>query len=170
MSKVLPSAIVLLAAFLLQVAIAPQMAIGSAVPNMILLAVVSVALTNGAAAGATAGFMGGLAFDLIGLAPVGPAALVMAVVGYIAGSLHTNMFAEGWRLPVTVVALASLFAEFSYAVVLAVVGAGAPLGSAFVSIMLPTAVYNVVLVMLVFPLMARFLRREQQMTTFRRLA
>lgn len=170
MRRMLPGMGALVVALLLQVAIAPQLAIGRAVPNLMLLMVVSIALTNGPSAGTAAGFAGGLAFDLIGSAPVGPAALVMAVVGFVAGSLHEHMFAEGWRLPVTVVLVASLFAEVAYGLVLAVLGTGVPLGSAFVSIMLPTAVYNVVLALLVYPVLARFLRRERQMTTFRRLA
>lgn len=170
MRRALPAIAVVFGAFLLQVAVAPQMAIGGAVPNLVLLAVVSIALTNGASAGAVAGFAGGFAFDLIGSAPVGPAALVLTIIGYAAGSLHANMFAEGWRLPVTVVLLASLFAEVTYALVLLVLGAGAPLGSAFVSIILPTAGYNVVLALLVYPVMARFLRRDRRVTTFRRLA
>ncbi len=43
-------------------------------------------------------------------------AVVLAVTGYIAGLLAANLFAEGWLLPLSVLALASLGAELAYSV------------------------------------------------------
>jgi len=169
MRRALPTIVALVAAIVLQVAVAPNIAIGGAVPNFMLLVVVTLALTQGPAAGATSGFVAGLAFDLLGVGPIGPAALVLTVVGYLAGSLSANMFAEGWRLPATVVLIASLMAELSYGVVLAILGAGEPFWSTLISVMLPTAFYNGVLALLAYPFLARLLRQDRQMTTFRRL-
>ncbi|MDO8987462.1 MAG: rod shape-determining protein MreD [Coriobacteriia bacterium] len=169
MRRALPTIVALFAAALLQVAVAPNLAIGGAVPNFMLLVVVTLALTQGASAGAAAGFVAGLVFDLLGAGPIGPGALVFTVVGHLAGSLSANMFAEGWRLPTTVVLIASLLTELSYGAVLAVLGQGEPFWSTFVAVMLPTAVYNGVLALLVFPFLARLLRQDRQMTTFRRL-
>lgn len=169
MRRALPTIAALFVAVVMQVAIAPNIAIGRAVPNFMLLVVVALALTEGPAAGASAGFVAGVLFDLLGSGPIGPAALVLTVVGYLAGSLSANMFAEGWRLPVTVVLIASLLAELSYGAVLAILGVGQPFWSTFLAVMLPTAVYNGVLALLAFPFLARLLRTERQMTTFRRL-
>ncbi len=169
MRRALPTIAALFVAVVMQVAIAPNIAIGRAVPNFMLLVVVALALTEGPAAGASAGFVAGVLFDLLGSGPIGPAALVLTVVGYLAGSLSANMFAEGWRLPVTVVLIASLLAELSYGVVLAILGVGQPFWSTFAAVMLPTAVYNGVLALLAFPFLARLLRTDRQMTTFRRL-
>ncbi|TLM98718.1 MAG: rod shape-determining protein MreD, partial [Actinobacteria bacterium] len=120
--------------------------------------------------GATAGFVGGLLFDLLGTGPVGPMALVLTVTGYVAGLLREQMFAEGWLLPLTVLALASLLSEIAYALVLDLLGAQIPFWSSLLTVMLPAAVYNTALAMLVYPWLARYLRREQPMKTFRRLA
>lgn len=170
MRQALPTIGALFVAALLQVAVAPHLAIGGAVPNFMLLVVVTLALVEGPSAGAASGFAAGLVFDLLGTGPIGPFALVLTVIGFLAGSLQANMFAEGWRLPLTVVLVASLSTELSYGLVLAMLDEAAPFGVTFIRVMLPTAAYNAVLALLVYPWLARFLRRDRQMTTFRRLA
>ncbi len=169
MNRAAPTAIALFIAAVLQVAAAPNIAIGPVVPNILLLVVLILAFAEGPEAGAAAGFVAGLVFDVLGSGPIGPGPLVLASVGYLAGSLSANMFAEGWRLPVTVVFAASLLAEVSYGLVLSVLGEGAPFWAAFTSVMLPAAVYNGVLALLVYPWLARFLRPERSVTTFRRM-
>ncbi|MDA3935932.1 MAG: rod shape-determining protein MreD [Actinomycetota bacterium] len=169
MRRTPPTTAAILVAMVLQVAIAPHIAIGGVVPNMFLLVVVTLAFVEGPAAGATSGFFAGLLFDLLGTAPVGPGALVLAVAGFIAGALHAQMFAEGWRLPLSVLFITSLSAEVAYGVVLSVLGAGGTFWQTFTHVMVPGAVYNAVLAILVYPWLARFLRRDRQMTTFSRL-
>jgi rod shape-determining protein MreD len=170
MNKVLPAAGALLAAAILQVSVAPYLAVFGVVPNFLFLVVVTLALTEGPVAGGVSGFIAGLMFDLLGTSVVGPYALVLTVVGYGAGMLSANMFAEGWLLPVSVVALASLITEVAYGIVLAVLGVGVPFWHGFVTIMLPGAVYHTVLAVLVYPWLARLLRPDQKMRSFRRLA
>lgn len=170
MSKPLSIALTLLAGFILQVSIAPQIAVFGIVPNFLFLVVVTIALTQGPVAGGVAGFVGGLVLDLVNAGVVGPLALVLAVVGYVAGMLTANLFAEGWLLPVSVVALASLATEVSYGIVLSVMGTGAPFWSGLLTTMLPSAVYHTALAVLVYPLLARLLRIERPMRSFRRLA
>lgn len=170
MNKLLPAAGALLVAVILQVAIAPYMAVFGVVPNFIFLVVVTLAFVQGPVAGSVSGFVGGLVFDLLGISVVGPYALVLTLVGYVAGLLSASMFAEGWLLPVTVVAITSLVSELVYGVVLAVLGAGPPFWHSVLTITLPGVVYNTVLAVLVYPWLARILRPEVQMKSFRRLA
>jgi rod shape-determining protein MreD len=160
----------LLAATVLQSGLAPHMAVGGVVPNLLLLVVVTIALTTGSNEGATTGFVAGLVFDLLATGPLGAMALVLAVVGYAAGTLHTAMFAEGWLLPLTVLGLAALVSEVSYVLLLDVLGADLPFWRILFTKILPGAVYNTVLALLVFPWLARFLRQDRPMKTFRRLA
>lgn len=170
MSRTFAAAIALLAGIILQVALAPHLAIFGVVPNIVFLVVVTVALTQGPVAGGVTGLIGGLVFELLGASAVGPYGLVLAVVGYTAGMLSANLFAEGWLLPVTVVAVASISAEVAYGVVLAVLGTGAPFWHSLFTIMLPGAVYHTALAVIAFPLLARLLRTERAMKSFRRLA
>jgi rod shape-determining protein MreD len=171
MRKALPTiAIVAVAAFL-QAAFAPYMAIGGVVPNFLLLAVVTIALVEGPIAGCSVGFVAGAIFDLLGSGPVGPMILVLTVTGYLAGQLHANMFAEGWLLPMTVLAIAALGSELAYGLIIMLLGAGGPFVTMLFSKMLPSAVYNTALGLLVYPWLARILRPDRPtMRTFHRLA
>jgi len=170
MNRIATPAAALVAAVILQVALAPQIAVFGVVPNLIFLVVVTLALVKGPVAGGICGFAGGLLFDLLGTSMVGPYALVLTLVGYLAGMLTANMFAEGWLLPVTVVAIASVATEIAYSIVLAVLGSGATAWTNVVTLMIPAAVYHTVLVVLAYPLLARALRTDRPMKSFRRLA
>lgn len=169
MNRALPTIAALAIGGLLQVAVAPYLAIGGIVPNFLLLIVVTLALVEGPAWGCVSGFVAGLMFDLIGTGPVGPMALVLSVVGYATGTLQANLFAEGWLLPLTVLGVASITAELAYGVLLAVLGQAGGLWSALWTVMLPSALYNVALGLLVYPVLARFLRRDRPMKTLRRI-
>jgi rod shape-determining protein MreD len=166
----LPAAGAILVATILQVSIAPRLAIFGVVPNFIFLVVVTLALVEGPVAGCVAGFFGGLLFELLGTSPIGPYALVLCAVGYAAGMLTANMFAEGWLLPVTVVFAAGLVSEVFYGILLVVLDVGQPFWTSFIQIMLPGAVYNTVLAVLAFPLLARLLRQDRSVRSFKRLA
>ena len=161
MNRAVVTGLALLAAVVVQVAIAPQIALFGVVPNLVFLVVVTLALLEGPVAGSVAGFVGGLLFDLLGASVVGPYALVFCVAGYVAGLINANMLAEGWLLPVSVVFIASVGAEITYGVIMAVLDIGLPFWSALVRIMLLGAVYNTVLAVALYPLMTRVLRRDR---------
>jgi rod shape-determining protein MreD len=169
MSRLLPTLAALLAAAVLQAALAPYLAIGQVVPNFLLLVVVTIALVEGPGPGAALGFSAGLLFDLLGSGPVGPMLLVLTLTGYLTGLVHENMFAEGWLLPLTVLAIATLSAEVAYGLILLLLGSGGPFWSTFLTKMLPGAIYNTALALLIYPWLARFLRQDRPITTFQRL-
>ena len=160
----------LLGALVLQVMIAPHVAIFGVTPNLLLLVVITLAFVEGSSAGATVGFIAGLLMDLLSTGPIGAWALVMSVVGYLSGSLRRNLFAEGWLAPVTVGIITALVADFAYLLVVTVIGVGPAFWPALGRLVLPRAVYNAVLVMLVYPWLARFLRTDRSIKSFRRLA
>lgn len=170
MRRAWPSILAVAVAAVLQVGLAPHLVIGGATPNFLLIVVVALALTMGPVTGCSAGFAAGLILDLIGTGPVGLWALVFCVVGFIAGMLTENMFASGWLLPVTVAFVASLVSEIAYGLLLAVVGAAGDLGGALLSVVLPSAVYNTVLAVLVYPWLARFLRQEPSVEMVQRMS
>jgi rod shape-determining protein MreD len=160
----------LVAALVLQVSIAPHLAIGVVVPNLLLLVVITLAFVEGPSAGAIAGFVAGLMLDLLSTGPIGAWALVLSGTGYVGGMLQENLFAEGWLAPVSVAIIAGLVADFSYLMILTILGAGPAFWEALVRAVLPRAVYNAVLVMLAYPWLARFLRSDRSVKSFRRLA
>lgn len=165
-----PAALAVVIAALLQAGLAPYLAVGGIVPNFLLLVVVTIAFTTGPTEGAVAGFAAGLAFDLLGTVAVGPMALVLTLAGFVAGLLHEAMFAEGWLLPLIVLAITALASEIAYGLILDLLGYDVAFWQALFTKMVPGAVYNTTLALLVFPWLARMLRRNQPMKTFRRLA
>ena len=167
MKQAVPSILALLGAAILQVGVAPHLAIGGVVPNFILLVVVTLAMVEGPTAGCALGFAGGLVLDLLGSGPIGAWALVLCVVGYLTGMLQERLFAEGWLLPVTVVFAASLFAALGYWAVSSIAGEGGAFGATVLRIILPSAIYNTVLAVLIYPWLARLLRREPAVETVR---
>ncbi len=170
MSRWWTTAGALVAAFLLQVMFAPHIAVFGVVPNLLLLVVITLAFVEGPSAGAVAGFIAGLAADLLSTGPVGSWALVLAVTGYVGGTLQENLFAEGWLAPVTVAVIAGLVADVAHLLLLSVMGVGPSFWAATVRIALPRAVYNAVLVVVAYPWLARFLRPDRAVRSFKRLA
>lgn len=170
MGRFVPTAAAVLIAAVLQAGLAPYLSIGGVVPNFMMLVVVTLALVEGPGAGASTGFAAGLLFELLGSGPVGPMVLVLTLTGYLAGLMHEKMFAEGWLLPLTVLAVVSLGAEISYGLILNLLDVGGPFWLTFITKMLPGAVYNTALALLLYPWLARFLRVDRPMNTFRRLA
>ena len=170
MNRFLPTAIALVVACILQIALAPYLAIFGVVPKILFIVVVTVALTEGSVAGCVSGFCGGLLLDLLGSSVVGPYALVLSVVGYVAGMLQANVFAEGWLLPVTAVFVASLVTEISYGIILALLGANASFWHSLVTVMLPGALYNTALALVTYPWLARLLRGDRGVKSLGRLA
>lgn len=170
MNRHLTAALAVLVAVVLQVFLAPNIAIGGVVPNFLLIVGITLALVQGPVTGAVVGFSAGLIYDLLNTGPVGLMALVLAVTCWIAGLLFQQMFAEGWLLPLTVLGLSSLAAGLAYGLILMLLGEGGPFLTSFLTITLPGAVYNTALALLVYPWLARFLRQERPMQTFRRLA
>ncbi len=170
MNRTVVNILIVLGAVVLQVAVAPYIAIGGVVPNFLVLAAVTLAMVQGPSVGCATGFACGLLFDLLGQGPVGPMAAVLAITGYVAGLLAANLFAEGWLLPLSVLALASLGAELTYALLLTLFGAPVSFFRALFTLVIPGAVYNTALALLAYPFLARFLRRERPVAEFRRLA
>ena len=89
MRKVILWAVV--AAFLLGVfetAILSHIRFLPALPDLILILVVYIALHNGTVAGITAGFFSGLIFDFLSLAPMGLHSFVFTALGFLYGILY----------------------------------------------------------------------------------
>jgi rod shape-determining protein mreD len=79
------------AAFLLgifETAILSHIRFLPALPDLILILVVYIALHNGTVAGVTAGFFSGLIFDFLSLAPMGLHSFVFTVLGFLYGLLY----------------------------------------------------------------------------------
>lgn len=91
MDKSLAYIITLVVCILLQLGIAPVIAIMGAQPNFLLIPVLLIASRSGAGAGGIAGFLLGLLYDFAGDGVIGAMALSFTVVALIVGLLSSAM-------------------------------------------------------------------------------
>lgn len=143
-------------AVLLQIIIAPNIAIGGVVPNFLLVLVVVTAITYGSTRACVLGFILGLVFDLIGAGPVGVMSLVLALLGYMVGAVNKSMFSDGWVIPIITLAIAAFIGETLYGLVLTIIGYETSFFVSLVSRMLPGALYDTIFGLILFPLFSRF--------------
>lgn len=131
------------------------------IPQLVLVVICCVALTEGETVGVVAGFLGGLLQDLQ-LADgsiMGLYALVFTVVGYGAGLLRDQTNHPSVWMPVAAIGAASGLAELFYAL-LAVLLGQEWIGFAFTARIAGLVIlYNVLLTPLVFPLVRRTIQR-----------
>ncbi|MCL2324737.1 MAG: rod shape-determining protein MreD [Actinomycetia bacterium] len=168
-NKVLSAIAALCIALILQVAIGPSIAILSVRPNFLVIVTIVMALVNGPVEGAFVGFSAGLLFDLLGTGPFGAAALGMCVVGYLAGVAYERIFAQGWVLPVLVLAVTSFIYELFSLIILLVLGQQIAFFGALVTKVIPIVLYTTLAAVLIFPLLSRLLRENPTMETVQHL-
>jgi rod shape-determining protein MreD len=145
-----------LIAFLLQVIIAPNIAILHAVPNLILGFVVLNAMFCGTVRSSLTGFILGLLYDFVAQGALGIMALVLTLVGYSVSSLNKELFAGGWRVQALFLLVAAFFGELLHAAFLSILGYDPDFLLSIGMRVLPGTLYDAVFGLIVFPLIHRF--------------
>lgn len=135
----------LLLALLLQVTVTDMIQIRGVVPDLVFLLVVFYAFVRGRREGAFWGYVAGLLQDLVTGHYFGLNALSMMAVGYLVGWCEGRVYKES-SLVVTVVAgLSFLAGQMVHYLLLAFLGVTVPPGIAFLRVIFPAALYNVLL-------------------------
>jgi rod shape-determining protein MreD len=146
-------------ATLLQVTIVPDLVLFDGRPDVVVLVVVSLALLRGPAAGAVAGFCGGLFVDALGLGVIGASSLVLVAVGWRVGVYGERGKENAPVRPLIAVCVATLAAEWGSLLIAALIGVGPGLGGRLVVAVIPTAMLNVLLAIGLHPLIRSAMRR-----------
>ncbi|ANW20229.1 rod shape-determining protein MreD [Streptomyces clavuligerus] len=159
-NRMLLSATLAVVALVLQVSVLARLQLPGAVPDLVLLTVLGLALVYGHVTGALVGFGAGLLSDLAPPADhaVGRYALVLCVIGYLAGLARP----ESGRLksatvPMLVVVAAAIGSTLLYALVGTLVGDTAPGGVG--SLLLTAVIYDLLLAPFTVPLIMALARR-----------
>lgn len=84
-------------------------------PELLLLMTVALAMGEGPAVGATAGFVMGLSTDLVLQLPAGVNALTFTLIGYVVGRVRARVTTPSAWLPIVMVCLATFLGVFFYA-------------------------------------------------------
>ncbi|MFE1175916.1 rod shape-determining protein MreD [Streptomyces sp. NPDC058773] len=163
-NRILLSAPLVVVALVIQVTILARLQLPGAVPDLLLLVVVGLALVHGHVGGALVGFFAGLLADL---APpsdhaIGRYALVLCVIGYAAGLTRPESGRHrSATLPLIVVLGAAVGSTLMYAGVGALVGDTAARHVGIVGLLLSATLYDLLLAPFVVPLVMAAARRTE---------
>jgi rod shape-determining protein MreD len=124
--------------------------------DIVLVALVSIALLRGSIFGAAAGFGAGLLIDTANLGTLGFTSLLLTLAGFWAGRYGETTARDRFHAPYTAIAVVTVLYTFGALALLFVLGSDAPAGD--VASGLPaTVLLNVLLTLPVYALVRRLL-------------
>ncbi|MCF3122891.1 MULTISPECIES: rod shape-determining protein MreD [Streptomyces] len=163
-NRILLSTTLVVVALVIQVSVLARLQLPGAVPDLVLLTVLGLALVYGHVGGALIGFGAGLLSDLAPPADhaAGRYALVLCVIGYLAGLAKP----EGGRLrsatgPLVVVVGAAIGSTLLYAGVGSLVGDTAARHVGLGGLLFTAALYDLLLAPFTVPLIIALARRAE---------
>ncbi|MBN1221274.1 MAG: rod shape-determining protein MreD [Anaerolineae bacterium] len=158
------SLVILISAALLQSTLLPYVEISGVHPDLVLVLVIGWVFLSGLEEGLRWALIGGLSVDFLSGAPFGVFTLTMLVVALVTGFFHGRTFGSSMVVPLGLIFPLSLLFNGLALLLLALLGRPIAWSNAFFDILLPTAIFNTMLMMLVFPLLYllnRFLTPRQ---------
>ncbi len=142
-------------ALVLQVSIAPAVALFSAQPNFLLAFAVAVAIVAPGTTGPVLPFVLGLLYDLTGSGPVGGMALLLVVACFIASRVFLVLDNDTIFMPIAIFVAVALVVELSYGILLIACGLQANPVEALLTRALPCALYDCAVGLVIYPVVAR---------------
>jgi rod shape-determining protein MreD len=155
-----------IAAFILQVLLAPNIAVFDAVPNFTLCFVVLNAMLCTQMRSSITGFVLGLAYDLLTSGALGVMSLVLSVLGYLVSSLNKELFAGSWAVSACFLLVAALLGEFLYAALLSILGVDSDFIRSVGMRVVPGTIYDGLFGLVIFPLMKHLNDRRNRQPDF----
>ncbi|SHI97895.1 rod shape-determining protein MreD [Desulfofundulus thermosubterraneus] len=140
----------LLLALLLQVTVVDLIHVKGVVPDLTFLLVVFYAFLRGQREGAFWGFVAGLMKDFITGNYFGLNALSTAVAGYLVGWSETRFYKDSSLVVMVLTFFATMVSQLIYYLLLVYLQIKIPPGVALVGVVLPSAMYNALLVPLFY--------------------
>ena len=155
------AAVVLFVAAVAQVSIFSQLHVLGAVPDLLLVTLVAVALLRGSVVGAVGGFFAGLLVDTATLGTLGLTSLVLTLAGYWIGRYGETTGRDRAHAPFLSVAVVTVLYQVGLLVVHFVLGESAPAGAVARSLA-PAILLNLILTAPVYALVRHLLRPAQR--------
>jgi rod shape-determining protein MreD len=165
--RTLSWAAVVLTALVLQSTVFAQVKLADAKPDLVYLVTVVLAFLEGPAAGAIAGFFGGMAEDFLLDQPKGITALTLTLVGYTVGTLRQYVVTPSPLLPVLVVGVATTGAVLFNQLITFLLGQNTVGLGYVVKVALLQGLYNAVLTPFLFPVIRRVAESSRAKKVFR---
>ncbi len=164
-NRMLLTAALVVVALIVQVTVLARLQLPGAVPDLLLLTVLGLALVYGHTAGALVGFVAGLLADIAPPADhaVGRYALVLCLIGYAAGLTKPEAGQHrSATVPMLVVASAAIGSTLLYAGVGALVGDTAARQAGLTGLLATATLYDLLLAPFVVPLVMSLARRGEK--------
>ena len=118
MRRILFYIAMIICGFFLQTAVFTEFTLGGIVPNVLIICTVSTGMIRGKKEGCILGFVFGILMDALYSVYFGVYALILALMGYIAGNVKQIFYEEDITLPVLMIGLA----DFLYGIGIFVFG------------------------------------------------
>ena len=151
--------VVMVAAMSLQSTVIPVLSIGGVRPDLVLVVVVSAALTAGRETGLICGVFGGLLQDLLSVGPFGYNTLSKMLLGFLVGLYERKVNQGSLLLPLLAVAAATVGAAALAVVFLLAYGQERQIASLLVQV-LPATAYHILLAVPVHFLIVWLIRSQ----------
>jgi rod shape-determining protein MreD len=151
------AAVLFFVAAIAQVSIFSQLHVFGAVPDVLLVTLVAIALLRGSVAGAVGGFFAGLVVDTATLGTLGLTSLVLTVSGYWIGRYGETTGRDRAHAPFLSIAVVTVLYELGLLIVHFVLGESAPAG-AVVRSLVPAIVLNLIFTAPLYAIVRRLLR------------
>ena len=133
--------------------LSPFIKISGVHPDLVLLLIVGWIILRGLKEGLVWALIGGLCLDLASGAPFGVFTLTMLLVALAANLSHGRVFGSSIVLPLSLTFPLSLLFNGLALLFLALLGRPVLWSDAFFNVLLPLAIFNTAVMMLVFPLL-----------------
>ena len=138
---------------MLQTTLSPFIKISGVHPDLVLILVIGWGILRGLGEGLIWALIGGLCLDFTSGAPFGIFTLTSLLVALAASISHGRVFGSSIILPLGLTFPLSLLFNGLALLLLTLLGRSVVWTQAFYNVLLPVAIFNTVVMMLVFPLL-----------------
>jgi rod shape-determining protein MreD len=144
-----------------QTVVGPRLMVFGVRPDLILLVVVAWSLFNGSRSGIVWAFVGGLWMDVLSGGPMGGSSLALIAASLATGIGHNRFFRNNPFVPLGAAMVGTLVYSLVYLGALALVRYPLAFLETFIGLVLPAILYNSVIMLLLTPLLYRWLERRE---------
>lgn len=170
MRRVIVTGLLVLICFLLQTGLWHWFSFGGIIPNLLIILTASFGFMHGETTGMLVGFAGGLLLDLFSAYGgatgngdmLGFFALLYLLCGYVNGKCQQMFYPEDIKFPLMMIVLSDLVYNAVCYVVMFLFRARLDIQYYFVHIILPEAVYTIVVAFVFYPLFLWINRRLEK--------
>lgn len=159
-SALLPVIVGAVIVTLLQIALAPNIALFSAMPNFMVVYVLIVAMVRPGASLYVLAFVLGLLYDLFGYGPVGAMPFLLILLSFIVSRAFALLNNDTVFVPLALFVAADFLLELLYAAFLLGLGMADSVIDALIYRALPCALYSTVAGLVLYPIARHFLATE----------